>query len=230
MINQRKTSGRSTAIGSSDAPVQRSKTGCQQCRRRKRKCDERLPLCTGCVERGFPCQWTREVPSRPRRMPPRHSQYNRDFAVPQEMRSLITIFSVPTIPIKERLLAHFKAYSPLWLTIGGDVRRSTLLSLVMPVVERSPLVLDCVLALSAADLSKYESTSSELASLANSFYGQALSGVRSALDRESTLTDSAESLPCAGKHFRHCCLSLCDSYPMACRRRYSDGCSTSLCA
>ncbi|KAF3011328.1 hypothetical protein E8E14_005156 [Neopestalotiopsis sp. 37M] len=142
-------------------------------------------------------------------MPPRHSQYNRDFAVPQEMRSLITIFSVPTIPIKERLLAHFKAYSPLWLTIGGDVRRSTLLSLVMPVVERSPLVLDCVLALSAADLSKYESTSSELASLANSFYGQALSGVRSALDRESTLTDSAESLPCAEDDTLMAVLLLC---------------------
>ncbi|ETS74476.1 hypothetical protein PFICI_14342 [Pestalotiopsis fici W106-1] len=174
-------------------PVQRSKTGCQQCRRRKRKCDERRPSCTGCVERGLPCQWIREPPSRPR-IPPRHSPYNRDFAVPHEMRSLMTVFTIPTSSVKERLLAHFQAYSPLWLTIGGDVRRSTLLSLVMPAVERSPLVFDCVMALSAGDLSKYESTSSDLINLANSFYGQALAGVRSALDREFLSSNSAKSL------------------------------------
>lgn len=229
MVDPRGRSNPSAAVGTSDTPVQRSKTGCQQCRRRKRKCDERHPLCTGCVERSLPCQWTRETPSCPR-IATRRSRYNKDFAVPQEMRSLTTIFSLPTISVKERLLSHFLAYSPLWLTVGGDVRRSTLFSLVMPVVERSPLVLDCVLALSAGDLSKYESTSSDLASVANCFYGQALSGVRLALSRESISADSVEPSPCAGKHFRHCSLCVRDPHPLAYRRRYSDGCSTSLCA
>lgn len=156
----------------------------------------------------MPCQWTRETPSCPR-IATRRSRYNKDFAVPQEMRSLTTIFSLPTISVKERLLSHFLAYSPLWLTVGGDVRRSTLFSLVMPVVERSPLVLDCVLALSAGDLSKYESTSSDLASVANCFYGQALSGVRLALSRESISADSVEPSPCAEDDTLMAVLLLC---------------------
>ncbi|KAL1878490.1 hypothetical protein Plec18167_004564 [Paecilomyces lecythidis] len=48
----------------------RSRSGCQQCRSSKVKCDERLPLCTRCWERGLPChrgvslKWESEYLSR----------------------------------------------------------------------------------------------------------------------------------------------------------------------
>lgn len=41
-------------------PVERKKrtrTGCLNCSRRRRKCDEAKPICTGCKRRGDDCQW-----------------------------------------------------------------------------------------------------------------------------------------------------------------------------
>lgn len=96
-------------------------------------------------------------------------------------------------------MSHFRTNGPLWLTIGGDKRRCTLLDLIMPIVGRSQLVSDCVMALSAGDLSKYEPTSSEMSHLADSFYGQAVAGVRSALDRELVPSDAAQSIVGAGE-------------------------------
>ncbi|KAL2818520.1 fungal-specific transcription factor domain-containing protein [Aspergillus cavernicola] len=38
-------------------PRKRTRTGCLNCSRRRRKCDEIKPTCTGCKRRGDPCQW-----------------------------------------------------------------------------------------------------------------------------------------------------------------------------
>lgn len=35
----------------------RTRTGCLNCSRRRRKCDEAKPVCTGCKRRGDKCQW-----------------------------------------------------------------------------------------------------------------------------------------------------------------------------
>ncbi|OGE58391.1 hypothetical protein PENARI_c001G01096 [Penicillium arizonense] len=35
----------------------RTRTGCVNCSRRRRKCDEAKPMCTGCKRRGEKCQW-----------------------------------------------------------------------------------------------------------------------------------------------------------------------------
>ncbi|KAG2414954.1 hypothetical protein HFD88_006142 [Aspergillus terreus] len=39
------------------APRRRTRTGCVNCSRRRRKCDEAKPFCTGCKRRGDKCQW-----------------------------------------------------------------------------------------------------------------------------------------------------------------------------
>ncbi|KAF5861060.1 hypothetical protein ETB97_000749 [Aspergillus alliaceus] len=39
------------------APRKRTRTGCINCSRRRRKCDESKPTCTGCRRRGEKCQW-----------------------------------------------------------------------------------------------------------------------------------------------------------------------------
>ncbi|KAJ5090894.1 hypothetical protein N7532_009578 [Penicillium argentinense] len=38
-------------------PKKRTRTGCLNCSRRRRKCDEAKPTCTGCKRRGDKCQW-----------------------------------------------------------------------------------------------------------------------------------------------------------------------------
>ncbi|KAL4983388.1 fungal-specific transcription factor domain-containing protein [Aspergillus falconensis] len=38
-------------------PRKRTRTGCLNCNRRRRKCDEAKPTCTGCKRRGDRCQW-----------------------------------------------------------------------------------------------------------------------------------------------------------------------------
>lgn len=40
-------------------PILRVKTGCLTCRRRKKKCDEIRPLCTGCSRNKLSCLWPR---------------------------------------------------------------------------------------------------------------------------------------------------------------------------
>ncbi|RFU33823.1 hypothetical protein B7463_g2496, partial [Scytalidium lignicola] len=54
----------------------------------------------------------------------------------------------------------------------------------MPVAIRNPVVLHCVLALTAADLSKFENLDSDLMSISYNHYGQALKGIQSALKYE----------------------------------------------
>ncbi|KAJ5959364.1 uncharacterized protein N7479_006514 [Penicillium vulpinum] len=52
------TSHSENEIGASNRPVRkRTRTGCIQCRNRRRKCDGAQPRCRGCEVRGQVCQW-----------------------------------------------------------------------------------------------------------------------------------------------------------------------------
>lgn len=171
------------------SPNRRSKAGCQQCRRRKRKCDETHPSCTSCVERGLPCNWQRLEPAR-RLIARRQHRYNKDFTVPEEMRPLVNVFAVASGSSVQTLLSHFCAASPLWITSGGEQKADACLPLILPVAQRNPMVLNCVLALAAGDLSKYSPPSSGMASLSHGFYGQAVAELHSELNNELASTHS----------------------------------------
>lgn len=183
------------------SPNQRSKAGCQQCRRRKRKCDEVHPSCTGCVQRGLQCSWQRLEPAR-RLVSHRQYRYNKDFTVPEEMRPLVTVFAVASGSSVQTLLSHFCAASPLWITSGGERKADACLPLILPVARRNPMVLNCVLALAAGDLSKYSPCSSGMASLSHGFYGQAVAELHSELNNELASTHS-------GRHRSDFTLPLC---------------------
>lgn len=161
----------------------RSKFGCQACRRRKRKCNEIHPTCNFCLERNLPCNWEREVTST-RKLARSKRKVNKDFVLPHEMTSLTTVFTAPIGSIVQRLVSHFSATSPFWLTVGGSRKVDTCLRLLMPALYRSPLVLNCVLAVSAGDMSKYQPASSDLTNLSYGFYGQAVAGIQSAINNE----------------------------------------------
>ncbi|EXV05180.1 Zn(2)-Cys(6) zinc finger domain protein [Metarhizium robertsii] len=45
-------------------PIIRSRTGCFTCRRRKKKCNEEKPVCSGCKRNKLECTWPAELPAR----------------------------------------------------------------------------------------------------------------------------------------------------------------------
>ena len=176
----------------------RSRNGCQQCRQRKRKCDEQHPRCRACSDRDLPCSWEREP--RRRQVARRNQQFNKDFTLPQEMRCSVTVFAAPSTPTQERLLSYFNTHGPLWLTSSGNAAACS--RVIIPVAARNPLVLNCVLALAAGDLGKYQPASTEMASLACGFYGQAIAGVNSALGNKLS-TFSGPASPSSGTASSH---------------------------
>ncbi|CAI6088256.1 unnamed protein product [Clonostachys chloroleuca] len=173
------------ALPESSVSPCRSRNGCQQCRQRKRKCDEQHPRCLACIERGLPCNWQRN-PSRRRQLARRSHNFNKDFTLPQEMQPLVTVFAVPSTPIQERLLSYFHTNGPLWLTSGGNVEASS--GVIIPVALQSPLIMNCVLTVAAGDLGKYQPANTDMTSLACGFYGQAVAGIHSALKNELSPT------------------------------------------
>ncbi|KOC17061.1 AMP-binding enzyme [Aspergillus flavus AF70] len=160
----------------------RSKDGCLTCRRRKKKCDERHPTCTGCHRNHLTCQWpTTEVAVRMRR--PRRRQVLSDMTIPPELAAMVTVFAVPSPGLVRRLLDHFAKHGPMWLTSRMGNRRTAILSHIFPEAMESPLILHCVLMIAAKDLLKYDSNVGLQAS-AVEYYGRAISGLREALSGE----------------------------------------------
>ncbi|CAG9983776.1 unnamed protein product [Clonostachys byssicola] len=184
----------------------RSRNGCQQCRQRKRKCDEQHPRCLACIERDLPCNWQRN-PSRRRQLARRSHNFNKDFTLPQEMQPLVTVFAIPSTPIQERLLSYFNTNGPLWLTSGGNVEASS--GVIIPVALQSPLVMNCLLTVAAGDLAKYQPANTEMNSLACGFYGQAIAGIHSALKNKISstlqpgLTSPGKSSSYSGSNSHH---------------------------
>jgi hypothetical protein len=173
----------------------RSRAGCRQCRQRKKKCNEQRPRCSACAARNLPCNWSRGP-----RGPPaarRDLRQNNDFALPQAMRLLVSVFVTPTATVQERLLSHFDSNGPLWLTSVGNADGSS--KLVIPVAIRCPAVLNCILTVAAGDLSKYQPASSEMRSLTCGFYGQAVASIRSAIDSQISSSGSRNAQPRRGK-------------------------------
>ncbi|KAL4740979.1 fungal-specific transcription factor domain-containing protein [Aspergillus similis] len=167
--------------------IKRSKTGCLTCRRRKKKCDEVHPTCGGCARNHLPCQWAKDVYPRSRRPRRRICQdrlWPSGQPIPRELDGMVTIFAVPSRPILYRLLAHFTECSPLWMSISPGRRRNQFLRHVIPTALGHSLTLDCLLALSAGDLMKYEMDEPELRMISLGLYGKAVAGLRTAIDRE----------------------------------------------
>lgn len=198
-----------TAGQGSNAPTtsfKRSKDGCQTCRRRKKKCDEARPTCSGCLRNNLPCQWpadTSQQPQRQRRRRPCHQNgrlWPSDASIPHSFTDMVTVFAVPSRRMMCRLLDHFTYSSPLWMSIGPG-RRDRFLHHVAWFALENPLTLKCVLAVSAADLVKYDLDEPELGTMALEFYGSAIAGLSAAVDKKLTSEVSVGiSVPASGRY------------------------------
>lgn len=74
---------------------------------------------------------------------------------------MITVFAVPTMQILRRLFTHFAEFGPIWISVGAGRRREVFLAHLGSVALRSPLVLNCIFAATAADLAKYHNGGGE---------------------------------------------------------------------
>ncbi|KAI3323959.1 hypothetical protein HD806DRAFT_78838 [Xylariaceae sp. AK1471] len=64
-----------TKLAPPKAPKRRSRAGCAYCKEKKKKCDEKRPQCSRCVERGVECAYEAVKP-RQRRKRDSHSSFN----------------------------------------------------------------------------------------------------------------------------------------------------------
>ncbi|KAE8410483.1 fungal-specific transcription factor domain-containing protein [Aspergillus pseudocaelatus] len=161
----------------------RSRTGCLTCRRRKKKCDERQPICSGCDRNHLPCEWvSNELAPRTRR--PRGRRQLAVAQLPHEAQSMLNVFAVPKPGMKERLLSHFIDHSPRWLSTRTGTRRSDFLKYLLPAVSGNLQVHNCVLMIASADLAKYCRDDDEVQAVAVEYYGKAVSALQGSLNEE----------------------------------------------
>lgn len=172
----------------------RSRTGCLTCRRRKKKCDENRPSCAGCQRNHLECQWeSSDSLLRPRSRYRRARLSENSNSLPEEVQRRMNIFFVLTPDLVYRLLGHFLDDSPKWLSTRTGSRRTDYLRWLSPAISESPLVLNCILAISSADLLKYNRGSREIGLVAVEYYGKAVSSLRAAIDDEMAIASPSYS-------------------------------------
>lgn len=87
----------------------KSRLGCDPCKKRRKKCDESLPTCSGCSSQGLHCQYSSARTSS--RTGPKKSS--------QSPSTIVTFHGLPGMEIGEReLLDHF--YSHTLCTLGSS--------------------------------------------------------------------------------------------------------------
>ncbi|KAG9253753.1 fungal-specific transcription factor domain-containing protein [Emericellopsis atlantica] len=136
-------------------PVRRSRLGCEECRRRRRKCDEGQPICGPCSSFRRQCDYTLKVVWGSLRSSGSSSSSSRPPAAELERgphtailpRSLPNGISLPSR--YQRLLSYFTddilASLSVHPSIHADLRRG-----LVPVALESPHLLSACLALAAA--------------------------------------------------------------------------------
>ncbi|KAE8313960.1 fungal-specific transcription factor domain-containing protein [Aspergillus transmontanensis] len=164
----------------------RSRTGCLTCRRRKKKCDERHPVCSGCDRNRLPCEWvSNDLVPRTRR--PRGRRQLAVTQLPHEAQAMVNVFAVPKPGMVQRLLSHFIDHSPRWLSTRTGKRRSDFLQYLLPAVSGNLLVHNCVLMIASADLTKYCRNDIEVQAVAVEYYGKAVSALQGSLNEDTRI-------------------------------------------
>ncbi|KAH7311306.1 hypothetical protein B0I35DRAFT_437872 [Stachybotrys elegans] len=126
----------------------RTRNGCERCRARRRKCDERKPVCSRCADASAQCHYARH-----------ETQNNHDDVLPGEEPRAATATTGPRLELSASgarsgvpldaagLLHHYHRHVSPWLDIFD--RDQTFARLVPRFGAASPLVLSAVMQLAA---------------------------------------------------------------------------------
>lgn len=173
--------------------AKRSKSGCQSCRLRRKKCDENRPICNGCRDNHLLCSWPKDP--HPTSPPPCRKQAHhirpqgRSSPLPSEIppskhlqiapgQSIIAVPSDwPQLDHREvdkRLIQHFIVRTAWRLSIT-DQHSNPFLQFVLPRAAHNDLLLHVILSISASHLSYQDQSMREVAM---SHYAIALRSVK----------------------------------------------------
>lgn len=101
--------GPSDGPGKAQPKRTRTRTGCLNCRRKKRKCDEGRPACGSCLRRGHPCEWGLKVTFRAenaQHLPESHPSMRRSA------RRLPRDFEI--LDVTSEIIRDYDTTSPMW--------------------------------------------------------------------------------------------------------------------
>lgn len=193
----------------------RSTAGCLTCRRRKKKCDQTKPRCTGCTRNQLTCNWPPVGKSRalclkdPPGVPSNRGVSEEPLwrnAIPESShldggsgclpdpsiawsRSMQTFLSpiraTMLTPVSHTLLAHYLSNTGPMLS-PLPARHSPFLTFLVPLALNDDLVMHALLASSGTHLS-YQNPSLEIKRATERHYGAAISALRQSIFGTSTL-------------------------------------------
>jgi hypothetical protein len=138
----------------SKAPNSRCKTGCQTCRKRKKKCDEGKPTCFQCQKNNVVCEGyaPKERWKSGREREAEETARKFKFEIPIELPILID--GVET-DLDRRLLSHFIENASRVLSLHGD-KRNPFTTVIVPLAYAHRGLMHSVLCLSSSHLSSLE--------------------------------------------------------------------------
>ncbi|KAF2103361.1 hypothetical protein NA57DRAFT_72337 [Rhizodiscina lignyota] len=171
----------------------KSRTGCDSCKKRKIKCDEKIPICSACVRRKEEC-------IRPR-IPVVDDERHRDASTPASQTSSLGSLPRPaTSPVPAvsssldinflqlRLFHHFESVTVETLVLGFEAWKK-----VLPLAFEYEYLMHAILMMGAAHLSYLDPTNEIYKTAELEHLSNATQGIRTGLSSELSQS-SAEAL------------------------------------
>lgn len=179
----------------------RTRTGCVTCRRRKKKCDESHPICSGCIRNGLDCSWPK-IDQQPEK---RHGEKgepsceddNEEANIQNQHLCSLELCRASPSPFQGmkafscesgRLFEHYLTETAVMI-FAGVLSPNPFITCVLPLALTNSLLMHAVLAVSGSHLSFRlpESTSLQLAT--RKHYVQVLRGVQALISAGTSSVD-----------------------------------------
>ncbi|TGO16083.1 hypothetical protein BTUL_0032g00460 [Botrytis tulipae] len=192
----------------------KSKAGCQRCKHRKIKCDEKHPLCGNCKKHGVSCDFgdMPSSPDSPAFQPPTLVHQSSEGSVNQASSpasttsSIMPFYRSPSMTVRAhgnsmhdrslelRLMHHYTATTSK--TLSNDESQDVAWSVIVPsLAYDSPYLMDAILAVSALHLRILQPEDRSLARASHSYMASALAQYSSLLSQGPSQSN-AEALFC----------------------------------
>ncbi|KAE8326051.1 fungal-specific transcription factor domain-containing protein [Aspergillus sergii] len=213
-------------------PSPRTKTGCFECRRYRKKCDEHRPICSRCISRRIDCHWPDSGPA--------EEPASQVSSTSDRVQKHISIQSAPPSPpslarpcpvswgswdgwsslgiMKADLTSHSPAFMDQYvretsnLLVTVSTKENPFITHLLPVAANDELILHSILTLGGAHLdSKHTSAPTRLC--VRKHYGRFIHLLREAINHFSP--DPAKSLIIALSLLMLCMIEAFGSIPEA---------------
>lgn len=178
--------------------IQRTRTGCFTCRKRRKKCDEARPDCKACVRNKRQCLWPKDSGKSAVLGPTGDYRIKSTGTCPVGDRSMTTLAQSPSpIPTAARrtplspllLQSYLRNTSPLLVVKPAHL--NGFLTMVLPTAYLDDCLMDALLAMSGQHLRGIVASHSDIYRTTGHHYGVAIQGVQRRIRTLSNLPAGA---------------------------------------